>query len=869
MNSLPLALALSALALTAQAQRSNYSINEGWRFRFGDEQSWQSVTLPHTWNADNAFDDQPGYVRGMGHYVTHLPITAQQLQQQLFLRFEGAQTETVVRVNGEEAGHHIGGYTAFCYDVTRLLHEGDNLVEVSVDNSYNPDIPPLSADFTFYGGIYRDVQLLATPKVHVSATHYATSGVYVTTPQVDADEATVRIVTMLDNATAQRQQVVVEQRLLEPDGCVGASAVQKVRLDAGAEQQQLTMQLRVAQPRLWSISDPQLYRLQTRLLTSKGELIDQVVNTVGLRSFSFSTQEGFVLNGEPVKLVGTNRHQDYYGLGNALPDEMHIRDMRQIKAMGGNFLRISHYPQDPLVTAACDQLGIVTSVEIPVINGIAISDRFSNNCDAMMTEMIYQNFNSPSVMVWAFMNEILLRPGYNDDKSIDKELYLQKVLEYTQRVNQTAKTLDPGRYTMLPCHTAFSFYESTGLFQVADILGFNTYDGWYQGEFSDFERILDSWHAKYPDTPFFVSEYGADNDVRVHSFAPVRFDYSEEYANLFHRHYLPAILERPYINGATVWNYNDFGSESRGYAVPHTNLKGLVTTTRQPKDSYRYYQSILLSEPMLCIGGHDWPVRSDVADAEGRCVRPVQVYSNQPEVSLSLNGQLLGSHAVSNGVAEFEVPFCDGLNRLVATAGSLTDVLPIEMHLVPQDLRQFRELNVMLGSHLHFYDAATGLSWMPEQPYQPGSWGYVGGERFTESNWAGKLPTSSLNILGTDLDPLYQTQRRGLEQFRADVPDGEYVIYLHFCELDGGTKQALAYELGNSTTVQAASERRFDVEVNGQLVVPGLDVARSCGVQHPLVKRLPVSVIGGQGLNVSLSPLAGQTMLTAIRIIKL
>lgn len=870
LKSLLTVLALLA-ATTGVAQRRACSINEGWQFRMAGDEAWQTTTLPHTWNALDAFDDTPGYQRGEGIYRRQLTITPEQLQQRLVLRFEGAQTVATLYVNGQQAGRHTGGYTAFGFDVTSLLHAGSNDIEVRVDNSYMPDVSPLSADFTFYGGIYRDVELLELPAVHISATHYGSSGVYVSTPTVSATTATLSVQTMLDNADLRRQNVVVEHRLIGPDGQCAAQTRQKIRLEADALHQPHQASLEVANPALWDIEHPQLYRLQTRLLTTSGEVMDEVVSRVGIRHYAFSTQEGFTLNGRKVKLVGTNRHQDYPTLGNALADEMHTRDIEQIKQMGSNFLRISHYPQDPLVTDACDRLGIITSVEIPVINTITMSEAFSDNCNEMLKEMIYQNYNSPSVCIWAFMNEILLVPAYNSDPTIDRQQYLQKVHEYTTRMHQTAKALDPARATMLPCHTAFSSYAEAGLFDITDILGFNTYDGWYQGEFTDFERNLDHWHSLYPDKPFFVSEYGADNDARVHSFKPVRFDYSEEYSTLFHQHYLPAILERPYINGCAVWNYNDFGSEARGYAVPHTNLKGLVTGRRQPKDSYLYYQAMLLDEPFLRIGGSDWPSRSDVPNTpDGRCcVRPVQVFTNQPEVTLVHNGQTLGTQKASNGTATFDVAFVDGQNTLAATSGQLTDVLRIGMRLVPQDLGQFTSLNVLMGSERHFFDPISQLDWMPDQPYATGSWGYVDGQAFAESNWAGQLPTSSLNILGTENDPIYQTQRRGLKAFRADVPDGEYVVYLHFCELDGGTKEALAYELGNSTVVAEGSDRVFDVSINGTAVIRSLDVAASCGVTHPMVKRIPVTVSDGQGLCIGFEAVKGETMLTAIRILRL
>lgn len=862
------------LATVTAGARVRYTINDAWRFTKGspynafqpgcEDTDWEVVNIPHTWNAQDADDEIPGFYRGPAWYRKRIQLPASAASQQVYLCFEGANQEVRLYVNGHYAGEHRGGYTRFVFDITKyVVAGGENLLAVEVNNVHNPNIPPLSADFTFFGGIYRDVSLLLTEKVHVAPTDYASSGVYLTTPEVSAERAAVRIRTLVANEGAEAARIRIEHRILAPDGREVARAEDTVEIDPGEISEQLRDGIVIDRPQLWEIDDPNLYRVMTRIVSADGRLLDEVSNPLGLRWFSFDPEKGFSLNGRPCKLVGTCRHQDYLGRGWALSDEMHERDVRLIKQMGGNFLRVSHYPQDPVVLEMCDRLGIVASVEIPVVNAVTESEAFLENSVRMAREMIRQDFNHPSVMIWAYMNEVLLRLPYQDEARTKE--YYRAVERVARALEQTVREEDPSRYTMIAFHNAPDAYAEANLTRIPMIQGWNLYQGWYEKDITNFERILDRLHAQYPDKVLFVTEYGADVDPRVHSFSPEQFDFSQEYGLVYHRHYLAEMRKRPFVAGSSLWNLNAFYSESRADVVPHVNNKGVTGLDRERKDTYLFYKTVLHDTPQLAIGNREWKNRCGADDGRGRCVQPLPVFTNQPSVTLSLNGRRLGTKRPEQGVAMFDVPFTEGENRLVAQAGPLTDVLTVDFRLAQAAPGAFSELNVMLGSPRYFDDREAGLGWIPEQPYRPGSWGYVGGEVLRRSG-AGWLGAAS-DILGTKNNPVFQTQRVGIESFRADVPDGSYSVLLYWAELDvNEQREALAYNLGADGTQTQYTGRRFDVSVNGRKVLENFSIAEEAGFSRAMIRKIDVEVCNGEGLRVDFGRIEGEPVLNAIRI---
>jgi len=842
------------------------SIPGGWSFRKEGCTQTVRVSLPHSWNVQDAADEEPGYWRGVGWYEKTLQINDDLAGKQVFVRFEGANQEVDLYVNGAHAGNHKGGYTAFIFDITQLIRPGENAFRIKVDNAHNEAIPPMGADFTFFGGIYRDVSLVFLPENHISVEHYASSGVYISTPEVSDASATVAIETHLSLGRPQKK-MQLEHIILNPEGQPVASVRSTIRKPSASLVLQDRVQLK--DPQRWDVDSPVQYTLITRLLDKQGAVIDSRTNHFGIRSFRFDPDEGFFLNGRPLKLIGTNRHQDYLGKGNALSDEMHLRDVRLLKDMGGNFLRISHYPQDPLVCDECDRLGILGCMEIPVVNRIGFAHDFTENCLNMAREMVYQNFNHPSLVAWAYMNEVLLDKSPWKDGKRDKAGYFGMVTDCARAIDQTLREADPSRPTMIPCDADRKLYQESGLGEIPDILGFNIYQGWYYGQFSKLGASLDKLHETFPGKALLVSEYGADADARLHSFEPECHDYTCDYALLFHKNYLPVLLEKSYLAGATVWNLNDFYSEARGFAIPHFNGKGLTTTQRTPKDSYWWYKAQLGQGPFLRIGGADWKIRGG-QETGGVCIQPVEVFASAPEVSLSVNGQSLGSRAVQEGSACFEVPFRDGENVLEARGSDgAADLLRVDFRLVPEDLSRFRELNILLGTRRYFEDRDGAQIWIPEQPYRPGSWGYVGGERMYQKYGSGLRPAFEADIAGTSLDPLFQTQRAGLEAFRADVPDGHYLVYLYLAELTGPFRgKPLLYGLGNEALPGEETARIFSVSLNGTPVLRDLNLAREYGYHTAVVLRFPVDVTEARGLCIDFVPSQGLPVLNAIRIVK-
>ncbi len=659
----------------AQAQRLQVSINDGWRFYEGslegagaagfEDTEWQRVDLPHTWNAADAFDKTEGYRRGEGWYRRDLTLGEAHAGTRIFLYFEGANQVAEVFVNGQRAGQHVGGYTAFCFDVTDLVRvPGSNTVAVRVDNRHDPDIPPLDADFTFYGGIYRDVWLVATDPVHIDLLDHAGPGVYLTTPDITDASATVTARVRVTNDATTASNVRLTHRVFDSENTEVARWNGERRV-AGGTTETVTTSGRVANPQRWSPPNPHLYRVETDVLDESGALLDRVTQPLGFRTLRVEG-DGFYLNGQKTTLTGTNRHQDRPGKGNALTNADHRRDVELIKDTGFNFLRLAHYPQDEAVLRATDAVGLAVWEEIPVVNTITQSEAFARHAETMLVEMIKQHYNHPSVVMWGYMNEILLRP-------LDPlpEGYVADIEALAQHLDSVAKREDPSRPTAMAVTDGMaretSPASSKRLNDIPDVLGLNLYFGWYYGTFADLGPFLDDVHARHPEQGLMVSEYGAGTDERVHAENPVAFDFSVEHGEAFHRESFPQIQARDYMVGSAVWNQFDFGSAGRQDTKNALNQKGLFYFDRTPKDIAFYYKALLSDEPVLHIE------REHRHRRRGDCVQttcttpprePVQVYTNADIVLLRVNGRLV-EHAVPvEGRAVFSVHMTPGTQQL-------------------------------------------------------------------------------------------------------------------------------------------------------------------------------------------------------------
>ncbi len=873
-------LALCGLFLSGAlfAQRTLININTGWKFSKGQSaeavSKWDNINLPHTWNINDVMDDIPGYYRGQGLYKRRMFIDAENKGQQLYLVFEGANQIAEIFINGKKAGRHIGGYAAFYVPITSLVRYGEqNELMVKVDNSHDQHIPPLSADFTFYGGIYRDAWLLKTNAIHFSSKEN-TKGIYISTPVVEEKKAVVHIKSIIDNDAVFSKRFKVVQTIRNKKGDIVGAASQKAVINPSetiTDEQDII----ILDPILWRPEFPYLYQLVTELRDEvTGSLLDKIQQPIGLRSFYFDADKGFVLNGKPYKLVGTSRHQDFKGMGNALPDKLAIQDIKLIKKMGGNFLRIAHYPQDPSILDACDSMGILTSVEIPVVNEITPSEQFYANCLSMQSEMIRQNYNHPSVIIWCYMNEVLLRPHYNNDK--------EKQQDYFKEINRLAKALDsitrkedPARYTMMAHHGDYNKYKEVGLIDISMIVGWNLYAGWYGARITEFPNFLDSFHARHPEKILVVSEYGADADPRIRSSSPVRFDKSVEYTTKFHQYYISEMIKRPFVAAAMIWNLADFNSETRAETMPHINNKGLLEWDRTPKDPYYLYQAVLSKQPVLQVLG---PKNITViADSNNAFIstRIVQVATNLLQTELWLNGQSLGKQQAINGLCEWEVPYTNGRNVLLVKGLYNNKWINhrITTNCIIQPLyftttAAFQNINILLGGNRYFTDNEQ-QAWIPDQRYRSGSWGSIGGKVFKIPN-NGRLPYGTdKNITGTDNDPIYQTQQLGIQQYKFDVLPGNYELTLHFAELLGGAVKELPYNLNDPERIEPKGKRIFNVYVNKKLFLDNFDITAQYGTAAAVVQKTNITVIDGTGIEIVFEAIEGEAVLNALQLKKI
>ncbi|HUP49777.1 MAG TPA: glycoside hydrolase family 2 TIM barrel-domain containing protein [Thermoanaerobaculia bacterium] len=817
-----LLLALLALPLAA-SPRIRHTINEQWRFAPGeieaahepafDDSSWQRVNLPHTWNAADAFDKTVRYRRGPGWYRKSLTLDPALKGKRLFLYFEGANQVAGVHVNGRHAGQHIGGYTAFVFDVTELVVlDAPNVIAVRVDNSHSDDIPPLNADFTFYGGIYRDVWLIAASPTHVTVTDHASPGVFISTPEVSAARAVVRIRGSVSNHGGRAARLRVVNRILDAAGVEVAALRSNLTVRAGASAAFDQRSPVIERPSLWSPDDPYLYRVRTEVYDGN-ELVDALENPLGFRWFSVDPDRGFTLNGRTLKLYGTNRHQDYPGFGNALGDDLHRHDVRLVKETGFNFLRLAHYPQDPAVLHEADRLGLVVWEEIPIVNIISTSAAFAENSERMLVEMIRQHYNHPSIVFWGYMNEVLLR---KPDPVPDR--YYEIVPELTRRLEARTRAEDPSRLTVM----ALSFDEvgnDYGIGDVPHILGLNLYFGWYyhRDDFGALGSFLDRVHAERR-RPIIVSEYGAGTDERVHTTRPVAFDFSSEHGQNFHAASFPQLEARPFVLGTGVWNHFDFGSAGRQDTKFGLNQKGLFFYDRTPKDTVFYYQAALLDQPVLYIA-REWSERAGSRPEDRR--QPVWVYTNQPEVELFVGGRSAGVRKVENRTARWEVVLADGANSIRARAGSFEDRITI----VYSDRTGGSFHAVNAGAHYAHLDEAH-VYWEPDREYVPGSWGHVGG----------KAARTHHRIFATKEDPLFQASREGMEHYQCDVPDGTYEVTLGFA---------------------ATAARAFSVHTNG------LNTAVALTPHTAMTRTLLVEARDGAGIRIEFT---GEASIAAIMI---
>lgn len=864
---------LGCISLKIQAQRENKTLNDSWKFLKGEctaaadsafnDSTWVPVHLPHTWNTD-AYTEKD-YYRGTGWYRRQISLPQAWKGKQIFLRLDAASKAATIYLNGRNIGEHAGGYTACTFDLTPYLSFNSlNKLAIRVDNA-RMDIPPISGDFTFFGGIYRDVWLTPVPKQHFNLTNHGSDGVFISTPQVSAEKATVQVRGEIKNDTKEKATLELVHTVYCPDGSLAQTQHHLIQLKGGEVYAFCNETSPILHPQLWTPESPNLYRIETILRNRKTKaVLDRSDHYTGFRWFRFDGNEGFFLNGKPYKLRGICRHQDQKPIGVALTDEMHRRDFLLMKEMGANFIRISHYPQDDALLEMCDKIGMLAWEEIPIIDIVPDTPGYGDNCERNLREMIRQHYNHPSIITWGYMNEILLvaQRKYKTEEALKP--VLERTLALANRLEKVLKEEDSTRISTMAFHGSNS-YNTTGLSKITDIVGWNLYQGWYGGDLTGFEKFLAEQHRTHPTHPMIVSEYGAGSDQRLHSLQPHTFDFSIEYQQAYLEHYLPVLENTPYVCGGTHWNFIDFSSALRDESMPRINNKGLVYADRTPKDVYYYYQATWRKDiPVLHIASRDWTYRSGIQQGNSPVMLPVKVYTNLPEIELYLDGKAIGKQKPENCTATFEVPFsskdhflfAQGTYQGIAVQDGLNiRFSPIPTRLDASNLKNL-ELAVNVGSNCFFTSDESQLTWVPDQPYVPGSWGYIGG----------KEQSTQIEIKNTPEGPLYQTLRSAIEGYRFDVPKGIYELEFLFTDVSQ-KNTGIAYQLGRNNG-QESHENTFSIYANGQMLEADFSPCREGGYFQALRKKYNITN-DRDNIEILFHATSGKSFLNGIKLRKI
>jgi beta-galactosidase len=665
-------------------------LNQGWDYYETPQQNPSllnrtdgsiRVDLPHTWNATDPTDTQPGYRRDASWYRKQLQISPGAKDGRYLLYFESANMTADVYVNGQRAGGHVGGYLGFEIDITGHLDtKGINEILVRVDNGIDRQIiPSQKSDFVLYGGLTRDVFLRVRPQNYIASLQ-------IDTPAVSAQKATVlATVSVQQHAVAGAPMQLELQVYRQGDVVVRAEANLEPGNGPGSVQVKLP---EIENPALWSPDTPNLYELAVTLKGENGEVLHQASERFGLRWFGFADNGSFELNGERLLLRGTHRHEEFAGFGAAMPNELHVRDMQMIKDVGANFVRLGHYPQDPIVYKAADELGLIIWDELPWCRGGLGDEVWKNNTESMLREMISQNRNHASVFFWSLGNEIYWEPDFEGGGD---ELALN---EYLRHLNDIAHEMDPSRLTSIRKYYAGS--------DIVDVFSPSIWAGWYGGGYHQYEEALLDAQKKYP--ALLHMEYGGSSHVgRSNNNPPggdglqggqlsvtemvnqsgvvsvAKYgDWSESYiVDLFDWH-LKVSESLPDFAGNAQWAFKDFATPLRPEnALPYINQKGLVDRQGQPKEAYWVFKSYWTKDPSFChIYGHSWTERH----GEKGTTQRVRAYCNTGSAQLTLNGIVLGEKIKDPDVFPaqglfWDVKFKPGLNRLKVTGKSPTGVL--------------------------------------------------------------------------------------------------------------------------------------------------------------------------------------------------
>jgi beta-galactosidase len=745
-----------------------------------DDSSWTPISIPHTWNNIDG-QEYTTYYRGIGWYRVHCTPDPSYTNREIYLKFDGANIVADVYVNGSFVGEHQGGFSAFVYDVTPYINVGtDNVIAVKMNNAFNADIPPLNADFTFFGGIYRTVHLLALDKLHVTPLDYGSPGVFLMQTAVSSTSATLQVTAELDNDTGGSSNITLNAVIVDATNNIVATLTTNQTLAAGSTNVVIAQTTTLTNPHLWNgRSDPYMYQVYVQV--SDGTVTNDLVQQpLGFRYFNVTMTNGFFLNGQSLDLHGVSFHQDRLNEGWAISESDMTQDISLVSQLGCTFVRLGHYQHPQTEYNLMDQDGIVVWSEVPMIDYITADAAFSNNVSQQLTEMIRQNYNHPAICFWGMYNEVLEQSGPDPRPLV-------------QALNQLAHTQDPTRLTTAASCCADN-YDPINFY--TDVIGFNEYYGWYTDTYNDFGAAMDSKFTTVS-KPMAISEYGAGGSIYQHMDNPPEpanpstwgTPHYEEYENLLHESTWQQMQVRPYLWMTSVWNMFDFASAGRDEGdTPGRNDKGLVTYDRQtPKDAYYYYKANWTTNGFVYISSRRFTPRIATTGE-------VKIYSNCGSVQLLINGNVVGSLTSTNHIFEWDgQPVGLGTNTLVAIG--------------------------TLGSETY----TDTVNWVGEYAINCGGSAvgqFAGDSLFT----GGTVSTSTTNYIDTSYvtnpapQAVYQTSRYGI--FSYVIPglalSSNYLVRLHFAEYYW----------------TAPGQRTFNVSINGTQVLSSFDILATAGAAN-------------------------------------
>lgn len=602
------------------------NFNDNWVFTKENHPSYANkridggelIALPHCFNAIDGQSGE-GLFKGVCWYQKKLAITAEKLEKYLFLEIGAASIVSEIYVNGTLVDTNKCGFSMFRVNLTEYLNVGNNLISIMVDNSFHNDIYPLMADFSFYGGIYRDVKLIEANTLHFDLLDRGKDGIFITQKKIDENRFELNIKGKVINEASVQLDGRVIVRLRDRDG--NLALFRTLYLEV-SEESEFNLVEEIENPIFWQgVEDPYLYVLEFDLFW-EDQICDKRSIDVGFRSVEIDPEKGVFLNGKAIKLNGVARHQDFAGVGNAITKEHMELDMSMIKEVGANSIRLSHYQHDDYFYSLCDRQGMLVWAEIPFISAPTTSDKTNQNAKDQLERLIKQGYNHSSIYCWGIQNEITIATENN------------YIYEKVKELESMAKSLDNSRYTAQA--NIYSVADESPLNEITDLLGYNLYYGWYYKEMQDLGPRLDAFHKSRPDKPIMVTEYGVDTNPKFHSYNPTVKDYTEEYQLLFLDNALKTFDERPFVLGGYVWNMFDFGSDVRNEGGSKgKNQKGLVTLDRKiKKDAFYLYKAYWSEEPFVKLAGSRFKNRHKASN-------DIVVLSNLNRIKLYLNNEFM------------------------------------------------------------------------------------------------------------------------------------------------------------------------------------------------------------------------------------